>query len=56
MIGGARADSARPHGRQSPASQPAVDRDRAERFVDPQRYQENCVGFTHGFADPGVRR
>jgi predicted ester cyclase len=25
------------------------DLDAAERFVDPERYRENCVGFTHGF-------
>lgn len=25
------------------------DLDAAERFVDPARYQENCVGFTRGF-------
>ena len=25
------------------------DLDEAERFVDPERYRENCVGFTHGF-------
>jgi predicted ester cyclase len=23
----------------------------AEQFVDPARYRENCVGFTHGFVD-----
>jgi predicted ester cyclase len=27
------------------------DLDAAERFVDPARYQENCVGFTRGFVD-----
>jgi predicted ester cyclase len=25
------------------------DLDRAERFVNPARYQENCIGFTRGF-------
>jgi predicted ester cyclase len=25
------------------------DLDRAADFVDPARYRENCVGFTHGF-------
>lgn len=25
------------------------DLEAAERFVDPERYRENCVGFTHGF-------
>lgn len=29
------------------------DLDAAERFVDVERYQENCVGFTHGFVDWG---
>jgi predicted ester cyclase len=23
----------------------------AARFIDPARYRENCVGFTHGFVD-----
>src|SRR5215471_12484930 len=27
------------------------DLDDAERFVDPARYRENCVGFTPGFVD-----
>jgi predicted ester cyclase len=25
------------------------DLDRAAQFVDPVRYRENCIGFTHGF-------
>ena len=25
------------------------DLEEAARFVDPARYRENCVGFTHGF-------
>jgi predicted ester cyclase len=27
------------------------DLEAAGRFVDPARYRENCVGFTHGFVD-----
>jgi predicted ester cyclase len=27
------------------------DLEEAARFVDAARYQENCVGFTHGFVD-----
>jgi predicted ester cyclase len=27
------------------------DLDEATKFVDPVRYRENCVGFTHGFVD-----
>jgi len=27
------------------------DLDEAAKFVDPARYRENCVGFTHGFVD-----
>ena len=27
------------------------DLDAVARLVDPQRYRENCVGFTHGFVD-----
>jgi len=27
------------------------DLDEATKFVDPARYRENCVGFTHGFVD-----
>ena len=27
------------------------DLDAADRFVDPSRYRENCIGFTHGFVD-----
>jgi predicted ester cyclase len=27
------------------------DLEEAARFVDPARYRENCVGFTHGFVD-----
>jgi predicted ester cyclase len=27
------------------------DLEEAARFVDPVRYRENCVGFTHGFVD-----
>ena len=27
------------------------DLDAAARLVDPQRYRENCVGFTHDFVD-----
>jgi predicted ester cyclase len=27
------------------------DLDRAALYVDPARYRENCVGFTHGFVD-----
>ena len=32
------------------------DLDAAERFVDVERYRENCVGFTHGFVDWGQAR
>src|SRR5215469_3796161 len=27
------------------------DLDEAAKFLDPARYRENCVGFTHGFVD-----
>ena len=29
----------------------AKDLEAADRFVDRDRYRENCIGFTHGFVD-----